>query len=50
MKLKAGDIAPKTCTCNLCNANGKKLSTVAIKKGVPLPKTPSFGCYYDIAE
>ncbi len=50
MKLKAGQIAPKTCTCNLCNQSGKKIKVVAIKKGSRLPATPSIKDYYDIAE
>lgn len=50
MRLKSGDISPKTCTCNLCDARGKKIKTVAIKKGMPLPKTKSCGDFYDISE
>lgn len=50
MKLKAGQTAPKTCTCNLCNAMGKKIKVVAIKKGERLPATPSINDYYDVAD
>lgn len=50
MRLKSGDVAPKTCTCNVCNSRGIKIATVAIKKGQRLKKLDSIHYYYDIAD
>ncbi len=50
MKLKSGEVCPRTGSYQMLNRDGKILGSVYVGEGETMPPTPQESCFYEFSE